>query len=100
MGLVSRLVEPGGALDSAAELAHELAALPQTSLRMDRLSAIEQWSLPLAEAMANELARGRQAIASGETEAGANRFVGGAGRHGARADGVEARQATATTDAP
>ena len=43
MGLANRLTEPGGALDGAVTLAHELARLPQTCMREDRASAYEQW---------------------------------------------------------
>ena len=83
MGLVSRVVPDGQALSAAVELAHQLAALPQAALRNDRLSAIEQWDLPEAEAVANELRRGLASIASGETAAGAAGFAAGQGRHGA-----------------
>jgi enoyl-CoA hydratase/carnithine racemase len=82
MGLVNRLVEPGGALDAALELARELAALPQTCLRSDRLSAYEQWSLSTSDAVRNEFRLGLQVIESGETMAGAQRFTSGQGRHG------------------
>ena len=82
MGLVNRLVEPGQALPTAIALAHELAGLPQRCLRSDRLSAYEQCSLPLQEAMGREFQRGLEVIGSGETAAGAARFAGGAGRHG------------------
>jgi enoyl-CoA hydratase len=85
MGLANRLVEPGGAREAACELARELAALPQTCMRSDRLSSYEQWSLPWAEAERNEFHRGMQVLESGETVAGARRFSGGQGRHGARA---------------
>jgi enoyl-CoA hydratase len=83
MGLANRIVEPGGARAEAVALAHELAALPQTCLREDRLSSYEQWSLPLADAITNEYERGMKTIRSGETQAGARRFAAGAGRHGA-----------------
>ncbi|MBS41641.1 MAG: enoyl-CoA hydratase [Nocardioides sp.] len=83
MGLVNRLCEPGEALATAVALAHDLAALPQTCLRGDRLSAIEQWDLDEDTAMRNELAIGLATIGSGETLAGATRFSGGAGRGGA-----------------
>ena len=83
MGLVNRLVAPGQALAAAMALAHELAALPPHCLRSDRLSALEQWSLGWPEAMANEFRRGMGTIASGESDAGAQRFARGAGRHGA-----------------
>jgi enoyl-CoA hydratase/carnithine racemase len=83
MGLVNRVVEPGEALAAAQALARDLAAFPQTCLRGDRLSAIEQWGLDEDEAIRNELRHGLATIASGETEAGAQRFSGGVGRHGA-----------------
>ena len=87
MGLANRLTPKGEALKGALELARQLAALPQRCLRSDRLSSYEQWALPLPDAMRNEYWRGRNVIASGETEAGAARFVGGEGRHGAAAAG-------------
>jgi enoyl-CoA hydratase len=83
MGLVNRVVPDGTALAAAVALAHELAALPQAGLRNDRLSAIEQWDLTEAEAVANELRRGMATLASGETAAGAMSFAAGQGRHGA-----------------
>ena len=83
MGLVDRLTEPGGALVGARELALSLAALPQTCLRSDRRSAIEQWELDWDAATRNEFRRGMEVIATGETLAGAARFADGAGRHGA-----------------
>src|SRR5690606_19603259 len=54
MGLVNRSVPPGQALAAAVELAESIAAAPQVCLRADRLSAHEQWDLPLAEALARE----------------------------------------------
>jgi enoyl-CoA hydratase len=80
MGLVSRVVAPGEALTAALALANDLAALPQTCLRQDRLSLLEQWSLPEEEALANEWQHGMASLADGLD--GAARFVGGAGRHG------------------
>jgi enoyl-CoA hydratase len=82
MGLANRLVEHGGALQAALQLARELAALPQTCMRSDRLSSYEQWSLPMSEAVRNEFRRGLSVIESGETVAGAQRFASGQGRHG------------------
>jgi enoyl-CoA hydratase len=84
-GLADRLVPAGGALAAALKLAGELAALPQRCMRADRLSALEQWSLDLAAAHANEFRRGAEVVRSGETREGAARFSGGAGRHGAAA---------------
>jgi enoyl-CoA hydratase len=50
-------------------------------MRRDRMSALEQWDLPLAEAMQNELRHGMRALEAGGLE-GARRFAAGAGRHG------------------
>ncbi len=82
MGLANRIVEPGRALEAAKELAMQIAGFPQRCMRSDRLSALEQWDLPFEGAMANETRRGREVIASGETQEGARRFRDGAGRHG------------------
>jgi len=82
IGLANRIVEPGGALAAARELAQQLARLPQHCLRGDRRSAYEQWSLDLPAALANESRIGMDVIASGETREGATRFAHGAGRHG------------------
>ncbi len=48
MGLANRVVPKGQARRAAEALAHELARFPQTCLRNDRLSAYEQFDLPLA----------------------------------------------------
>jgi enoyl-CoA hydratase len=82
IGLVNRVVERGEALASAIRLGEELAQLPQTCLRNDRLSAIEQWELGWEAAMLNEFRLGMATFASGEGDAGARRFAGGVGRHG------------------
>jgi enoyl-CoA hydratase len=82
MGLVNRVVPAGQALRAALELARELADLPQTCLRNDRLSMLESLDLDGHEAMENEVRRGLQTLSSGETSVGAARFHGGAGRHG------------------
>jgi enoyl-CoA hydratase len=83
MGLVNRLAERGRALDDALALAHELARLPATCLREDRMSSYEQWDLTLADALRNEHEHGLTSIASAEMRDGLARFVGGEGRHGA-----------------
>jgi enoyl-CoA hydratase len=82
IGLVHRLAPPGQALAVATSLAAEIAALPQTCLRNDRLSLLEQGSLAFDEAMRNELERGLETLRSGESVAGARRFAAGEGRHG------------------
>ena len=81
-GLVNRVVEPGQALPEAIALAQRIAGFPQTGLRHDRLSLLEQWGLPLDQALENELRWGRKTIESGEAAAGARRFVEGEGRGG------------------
>jgi enoyl-CoA hydratase len=80
IGLVNRLVATGGALAAAQALAHELAALPQTCLRQDRLSLLEQEGLAEDAALSNELRHGLVSLADGL--AGVEQFRGGAGRHG------------------
>ena len=82
MGLANRIVEKGGALAAARELAAQLAAFPQRCLRSDRMSAYEAWTLPLEGALTNEYRHGIATISSGETRDGAARFAAGAGRHG------------------
>lgn len=81
-GLANRLVPHGLALDAAVTLASELAALPQQCLRSDRRSSIQQWGLPIDQALANETRLGLATIRSGETREGAARFAAGEGRHG------------------
>jgi enoyl-CoA hydratase len=82
IGLANRVTEPGRALETAVELATEIAALPQICLRSDRTSGYDQWSLELGAALSNETRLGRATIASGETRDGAARFARGEGRHG------------------
>jgi enoyl-CoA hydratase len=81
MGLANRVVPDGRAREEAEALARSLAAFPQTCLRQDRLSALEQAGRSEPEAMAGELEHGMRSLA--EVEAGLERFRGGAGRHGA-----------------
>lgn len=83
MGLANRVVDDGKALSAALALAQQLAKLPQTCLRQDRLSAYEQDGLSLGAALRNEFAHGQVTLASGEFSAGAERFALGAGRGGA-----------------
>ena len=82
MGLVNRLVEPGSALQTATDLAAEIARFPQAVMRADRRSALSQWGSSLEDAMAREFAWGIEAAATGETQHGAERFASGHGRHG------------------
>ena len=82
MGLVNRVVPEGGARQAAEQLAREIAAFPEACMLADRASAYAQWDMPLAEALRHE---GRAGAAMIETAGltGAERFVQGAGRHGA-----------------
>ncbi len=86
IGLANRLVPAGQALASAIEIARQIAAFPQTCLRNDRLSAIEQWGMHEALAMQNEIKHGLETLAAGEAQAGAAAFAAGSGRHGSRYD--------------
>ena len=87
IGLVNRVSEPGGALVLARELAAELAALPQTCLREDRLSVLEQWGHDEQAALAVELEHGQISLGD-DALGGARRFAEGAGRHGAPGAGT------------
>ena len=80
MGLANRLVPPGEALPAAIALAEELASRPQAALRSDRLSSYEQWSLPLADALAAEYRHGMDALRSGEMIGGLESYESGAWR--------------------
>lgn len=82
MGLVNRVVPDGQARAAAEALALEIAQFPQVCMRGDRLSAYQQFDLSLDDALANEFRHGMRALES-ESLAGAQRFVSGAGRHGA-----------------
>jgi len=83
-GLANRVVPAAQLADEARQLARSLAALPQTCLRNDRRSTLQQWSLPEDQALRREFSLGLETLASGETVAGATRFGHGEGRHGRR----------------
>ncbi|MEV6006490.1 crotonase/enoyl-CoA hydratase family protein [Streptomyces sp. NPDC051976] len=80
IGLVDRVVPRGTARAAATALAAEIAAFPQTCLRQDRLSLLEQEGLPEQEALAVELGHGMVSLT--EAAEGAARFAAGQGRHG------------------
>jgi enoyl-CoA hydratase len=84
-GLANRVVEPGQARTAAEQLARELSGFPQTCLRNDRRSVLHKAGHGEADAMAFELQVGLGSLAGG-AQAGAARFAGGAGRHGAFGD--------------
>ena len=81
-GLANRVVPAGRAREEAEGLARSIAAFPPRCVRSDRRSAWESAGVSLDEAMANEFALGKTTHDSGESQAGAQRFAAGAGRHG------------------
>ncbi len=85
MGLADRLVPDGEALKTSIELAHQIAAFPQIAMRSDRMSAIRQWELSDADAIAQEMQLAAEARRV-EARSGASRFAEGAGRHGSTTD--------------
>lgn len=84
IGLCDRLVEPGDAVSGAMELARTLAALPQDCLRSDRDALRYGAMSEEMAALQAEFRAGRQVL--DEARKGAQRFAGGAGRHGASPD--------------
>jgi enoyl-CoA hydratase len=82
MGLVNRVVPTGEGRTAAEALAHDIARFPQVCMRNDRMSAYEQWGLPLDQALAREFEFGIDTLRSGEAAMGAARFASGKGRGG------------------
>jgi enoyl-CoA hydratase len=80
-GLATRVVGPGTTRAAAEALARELARFPQTCLRNDRRSALEQDGRAEADALAREFELGLESLAA-DALSGADRFASGAGRHG------------------
>lgn len=81
MGFANRVVPPGEARAAAEQLAAELTRFPQACLRADRESVYDTLDVSGTEALAIEFAHGASVLP--EALAGAARFAGGAGRHGA-----------------
>jgi len=86
IGLADRVVAPGTTRARAEELAEALAELPQTCLRNDRLSVLDQNGLEEQEALRVELEHGLRSLEA-EALQGAARFAAGDGRHGASETG-------------
>jgi enoyl-CoA hydratase len=80
IGLVNEIVEPGGHLARALELAEKIASFPQETMLADRRAAIEGFGLPLEEGLALEHRLGREVLEVAVR--GAARFASGEGRHG------------------
>ena len=82
MGLANRVVDDGASREEAEKLAAEIAAFPNVCMRHDRLSALEQFDLSLADALRNEFDHGLTALKGPEILEGVRSFAGGKGRHG------------------
>jgi enoyl-CoA hydratase len=95
IGLANRVVPAGQALAAAQELAAQLASFPQTCLRSDRASVLDQEGLDETAALAAEFAHGQEALADEEALSGVARFAAGAGRHGSFAPGDSRDSGTA-----
>jgi enoyl-CoA hydratase len=80
IGLANRLVPDGTSRGAAEELAHQLARFPQTCMREDRLSLLEQDGLIEGQAIEGEFEHGLRSLT--EVQSGLERFRAGAGRHG------------------
>ncbi len=80
IGLADRVVPPGRARAEAEALARQIAAFPQTCLRVDRRSAYAAFDGELEAVLRREFAAAAPALA--EVDRGAARFAAGKGRHG------------------
>ena len=81
-GLANRVVPSADLQEEAEALALQIAGFPQSCMRNDRRSALEQWGRTEADAIRNEFGLGLKTLSSGETLQGAGRFGKGEGRHG------------------
>jgi enoyl-CoA hydratase len=81
IGLVNEVVEPGGHLERALELAERIASFPQETMLSDRRAAIEGHGMALGEGLAHEARLGNEVLEVAVR--GAARFAAGEGRHGA-----------------
>jgi enoyl-CoA hydratase len=82
MGLVNRVVPDGQSRAAAEELALQVAGFPQVAMLSDRQSVYAQQGMNEAQAIAGEAQLSIEARER-DAGAGARRFAGGAGRHGA-----------------
>jgi enoyl-CoA hydratase len=80
-GLADRVVPASQALAAAQELAQEITRFPQTCMRTDRASALNQWSASLEAALGYEAREGLKPLMA-EALSGAAKFAGGLGRGG------------------
>ncbi|KAF2971751.1 hypothetical protein GQX73_g1850 [Xylaria multiplex] len=84
IGLANRVVPKGQALAEATKIAKQLLTFPQRCMNVDRSNCYYSvYNAPSFEdALSNEFENGIKVIAA-ESIAGAAKFSGGAGRHGA-----------------
>ncbi len=80
-GLANRVVPAGTALETAIELAEQIAQFPQLCLRTDRMTSYRQWGEEIADALRIEGIAG-EAPLKAEAATGASRFASGLGRGG------------------
>jgi enoyl-CoA hydratase len=81
IGLCEKVVAEGEARQAAEEMAHQIARLPQVSLRADRRSVYLQHGLSVLAALESEW-NNCSGTFKAEGAAGAARFAKGVGRHG------------------
>jgi len=81
IGLCEQVTEPGNARFAAEAMAQNIARFPQAAVRADRRSLIENYGVPVREALRREWENGVAAHFK-EGAAGAGRFASGLGRHG------------------
>ncbi|KAI1129294.1 ClpP/crotonase-like domain-containing protein [Nemania abortiva] len=84
MGLANRVVSKGEALAEATKIAKQLLTFPQRCMNVDRSSCYYSAydASSFEDALKNEFENGVKVIST-ESIAGAAKFSGGAGRHGA-----------------
>ncbi len=80
IGLANRVAPAGAEVAAAVELAEEIAAFPQATVRSDRAAVYAGLGTALEEGLATERRLGTAVL--GVAAEGAARFAGGAGRHG------------------
>ena len=80
IGLANRVVPSGQARAAAEELAAEIAEFPWSTVLSDRRSTYDALGQNEHDALASEFQHGRAVL--GTALDGAQRFAGGAGRHG------------------
>lgn len=80
MGLANRVVEPGASRVEAQKLAARLSEFPQICMRSDRMAMLKGVDMDFDKAMELEFTLGMKVIKSGETQAGAARFIKGLDR--------------------